>query len=190
MNPISHFFASWLVSNTTSLNRRERTLITIAGVVPDLDGLVIIGDFFSKNSEYPLELWGKYHHVLTHNIGFAILVTLCSLAIAKKRKYMTALLVWISFHLHLFGDLVGARGPEGYQWPIPYLLPFSNTWQLAWKGQWALNAWPNLVITAIAIISTLFLAWKKSYSPIEIISQKADNAFIEILHIRFGKPKL
>ncbi len=28
------------------------------------------------------------------------------------------LLVLFSFHLHLLGDLVGARGPDGDQWPI------------------------------------------------------------------------
>jgi hypothetical protein len=49
------------------------------------------------------------------------------------------------------GDLVGSRGPAGYQWPIPYLLPFSNSWHWTWKGQWALNAWPNILITIIAV---------------------------------------
>ena len=54
--------------------------------------------------------------------------------------WLTALLVFISFHLHLLCDLIGARGPDGDQWPIPYLKPFSNSVQLAWHGQWALNA--------------------------------------------------
>jgi hypothetical protein len=103
---------------------------------------------------------------------------------------MTAFLVWISFHLHLLGDLVGARGPEGYQWPIPYLLPFSNRWQWAWRGQWALNAWPNFIITIIAITLTFFFAWKRFYSPLELISYKADRIFVETLQKRFGKPKL
>jgi hypothetical protein len=190
MSPVTHFLTGWLVANTTKLKKRERILITMAGVIPDIDGLVIIVDFFTRNSERPLHLWGKFHHVLSHNIGFAIVVTIVSYFLAKNRKIITAILVWISFHLHLLGDLVGARGPEGYHWPVPYLLPFSNNWQLAWKGQWALNAWPNFIITGVALCCTFFLAWKRNFSPLEMISPKADKLFTNTLHKRFGEPSL
>ena len=190
MSPVTHFLSGWLIANTTKLKKRERILITIAGIIPDIDGLVIIVDFFTRNSERPLHLWSKFHHVLSHNIGFAIVVTIVSYFLAKNRKNITTILVCISFHLHLLGDLVGARGPEGYHWPIPYLLPFSNSWQLAWKGQWALNAWPNFIITGVALFCTFFLAWKSSFSPLEIISCKADKLFINTLHKRFGEPNL
>lgn len=29
--------------------------------------------------------------------------------------------------------MLGSRGPDGYQWPIPYLSPFSSAVQLSWK---------------------------------------------------------
>jgi LexA-binding, inner membrane-associated putative hydrolase len=189
MSPVSHTFISWLVGNTARLGRRERALILIAGVIPDIDGLGIIGDLLTRNSEHPLEWWGKYHHVLAHNIGFAILLAVAGYFIARQRKFLTAGLTLVSVHIHFFCDIIGARGPEGHQWPIPYLLPFSNSWQLQWSGQWYLNAWPNFVITGIAVALTFFLAWKRSYSPIELISRKADNAFVDTLHTRFGKPK-
>ena len=64
--------------------------------------------------------------MLGHNLGFAIFSDCRSPHIFANRKLTTALLVFISFHLHLLADLVGARGPDGDQWPIPYLLPFSN----------------------------------------------------------------
>ncbi|HIL72318.1 MAG TPA: hypothetical protein EYG38_20980 [Verrucomicrobia bacterium] len=97
------------------------------------------------------------------------------------------LLAWISFHLHLLGDLFGARGPDGDQWPIPYLLPFSDSWQWVWQGQWALNAWPNMLITAGLILSTLILARRKGFSPLEIISLKADKIFVDTIQARFRK---
>ncbi|MGA1790204.1 MAG: metal-dependent hydrolase [bacterium] len=187
MSPITHFFLSWLVANSANIDRRDRALVTIAGVIPDLDGLVIIADFLTQNSERPLQWWGNYHHVLAHNIGFAILVTLGCIAIAKRRL-VTPFLVWITFHIHLIGDVIGARGPDGNQWPIPYLLPFSDTWQWSWRGQWALNAWPNFLITGAAIFLTFFLAWKRGYSPIEIFSKSADRVFVGTLHGRFGNP--
>ena len=161
------------------------TLITLAGVAPDIDGLGIVADLLTRNTEHPLEWWGTYHHVLAHNIGFGLLVTAC-VFFASTRRRVTAILAFLSFHLHLICDLVGARGPEGYQWPIHYLLPFSDAWQLTYEGQWALNAWPNFVITGAAILIIFYLAWKRGYSPLEMVSRKADQVFVETLRKRFG----
>jgi hypothetical protein len=91
----------------------------------------------------------------------------------------------MSFHLHLMADLLGARGPDGDQWPIPYLLPFSNQWQLTWSGQWALNAWPNFAITGTLIAVTIWLARRRGFSPLELFSRRADAVFVSTLRRRF-----
>ena len=70
MNPASHFLISWLTANTIQLDRRERFLITFSGLAPDADGLGIIGDCLTRNSDKPLQWWGEYHHLLGHNIAF------------------------------------------------------------------------------------------------------------------------
>jgi inner membrane protein len=184
MSPITHFLAGWLVGNAADLNRRERATVAVAGVIPDIDGLGLIAEIATRNSAHPLTWWSDYHHVLGHNIGFCLLVTLAGFALAKKR-WRTAALVFVSFNLHLLCDLVGARGPDGNQWPIPYLLPLSRAWNLTWSGQWALNAWPNLVITALALAATLWLAWKRGYSPLEMFSSRLDRALVETLRRRF-----
>jgi len=185
MSPITHFFMGWAVANSVpSLSKRERALITWAGVVPDADGLGIIAEKLTEHSAHPLNWWSEYHHVLGHNIGFAMVVTVAA-AIFAKRKLTTALLVCISFHLHLIADLVGARGPDGDQWPIPYLLPFSNQWQLTWSGQWALNAWPNFIITGTLIVATLLLARQRGFSLLEMFSLKLDAIVIATLRNRF-----
>jgi membrane-bound metal-dependent hydrolase YbcI (DUF457 family) len=189
MSPVSHFFIGWLTANAAQVDRRERMLITVSGIIPDVDGLVILGDYLAGNSMSRLELWARYHHVLAHNIGFALLVAVVAALLARRRGAVTALFVWISFHLHLLGDLIGSRGPDGYQWPIPYLLPFSNEWQWVWKGQWALNSRPNLLVTMLAVGASFYLAWKSGYSPLEMISDRVDRSFIAALRNRFGNPK-
>jgi len=159
-------------------------MVTWASVVPDVDGLGIIAERLTQNARHPLTWWSDYHHVLGHNLGFAIVVATLA-AIFAKQKIKVTLLVLFSFHLHLLADLVGARGPDGDQWPIPYLLPFSNQVQLAWSGQWALNAWPNMVITGGLIAIMLICARQRGFSPLEMLSSKADALFVHALRTRF-----
>jgi inner membrane protein len=95
------------------------------------------------------------------------------------------LLALVSFHIHLLEDVLGSRGPEGYQWPIPYLAPFSPVLQLTWHGQWGLNAWQNVLITIVLLLITLWLAWRRGFSPLEMVSTRADVALIASLRRRF-----
>src|SRR5215813_8477848 len=98
----------WAVASVVpTLTKRERAMVTWASVVPDLDGLGIIPEKLTQNSSHPLNWWSEYHHVLGHNIGFALVVTVLA-AIFARQKITTSLLVFLSFHLHLFADLIGA----------------------------------------------------------------------------------
>jgi hypothetical protein len=96
-------------------------------------------------------------------------------------------MVFLSFHLHLLCDLVGARGPDGYQWPIPYLKPFSNSVQLTWSHQWILNGWQNFVITSILLFVALWIAWRRGESPLQFASARADRALTQALRTRFSR---
>lgn len=185
MSPITHFFMGWAVANTVpSLTKRDRAFVTWASVVPDIDGLGIIAEQLTQHSSHPLTWWSDYHHVLGHNLGFALVVPVVA-AVFARQKIWTTLLVVFSFHLHLLADLVGARGPDGDQWPIPYLLPFAKHVQLTWSGQWALNAWPNVVITAVLIGLAVMLARQRGFSPVEMFSVKGDAACVRALRNRF-----
>jgi hypothetical protein len=185
MSPITRFLMGWAVANSApSLDKRERAMVTWASVVPDIDGLGIVADWLTRNSSHPLNWWGDYHHILAHNLCFALIVAVVAVILAKQKAKAT-LLVLLSFHLHLLADLVGARGPDGEQWPIPYLLPFMKEVQLTWSGQWALNAWPNFVGTAVLVGITLILARRRGFSPLEMFSSKADAIFVSALRARF-----
>jgi hypothetical protein len=180
MNPVSHLLTGWVVANTVDLTARDRALVTLAGVLPDIDGLGIITEILTEHTTSPLLWYSQYHHVLCHNLGFGLLLVVTAILFGIRR-WMTAFLVLVVFHLHLLGDLVGSRGPDGYQWPIPYWAPFSDRWKLIWTGQWELNAWPNVLITTLLLAATIYIARKKGRSPLEMVSKRADSAFVSIL---------
>lgn len=207
MSPVTHFFAGWLLASVsptgrpTALTRREKALVVAAAVAPDLDGLGIIPELLTRNTSHPLLWFSEYHHSL-HTLAFALVCTLAAYLIAgpmanfsfgpsikgrplPTRPWLTAFLVFVSFHLHLLCDIIGARGPDGDQWPIPYLKPFSNSVQLTWHGQWALNAWQNFAITGLLLVAIFWLAWKHATSPLELFSQSANQALTHTLRNRF-----
>ena len=160
--------------------------MTLAGVVPDIDGLGVIVEILTRHSRHPLEWFSTYHHATGHACSPA--TPNASLLVARQR-WKIAPLTFLSFHLHLLEDLLGARGPDSYPWPIPYLMPFSQAGTLSWIGQWALNAWPNFLITGALLIATFYLAWRRGYSPLEMVSLKADAAFVGALRNGFSLPE-
>jgi hypothetical protein len=184
MNPITHFLASWTVANVAELDKRERAAVTLAGIVPDIDGFGLFAERLTTDSNHPITWWSDYHHVLAHNLFFGLIITAVCISVAT-RKWTVAALALLSFHVHLLGDVIGAGGPDGEHWPIPYLWPFTERVQLVWQGQWAINAWQNVAITGLLLVVTFVLAWRRGYSPLEMISNKADIAFVRTLKERF-----
>ncbi len=183
MSPVTHFLTGWVFANCFRIERKERALVTLACVAPDLDGLGIIPELLTRNSAHPLLWFSQYHHSL-HNLAFALVVAAIAFALATQ-KWKTGMLALLSFHVHLFEDVLGSRGPDGDQWPIPYLAPFSSALQLTWRSQWELNAWPNIAITIALLSITFWLAWRRGFSPLEMVSAKADCAFVSTLRRRF-----
>jgi hypothetical protein len=188
VNPVTHLLAGWFVANTVPLSRRDRTLVTLSGVIPDIDGLGIIADLATRGSPAPLDWYWRFHHTLGHNLAFGLVVTTAAFCLATRRRVAAALAL-LSFHLHLLGDVIGSGGgPGSYQWSVPYLVPFSDALQIVWEGQWALNAWPNIVITVFLVAAAFYLAWRRGSSPVELISRRADTVFVDTLRARFGVP--
>jgi inner membrane protein len=183
VSPVTHLLVGWMVAQA-GRTRKERAVIALTGVAPDIDGIGIVPEVLTAHSQHPLLWFSQYHHVLGHNIGFAVLVAVVAYLLCRSWK--VTMLVFLSFHLHLFCDLIGARGPEGYQWPLPYLSPFSDKWQLVWSAQWRLNAWPNFAITFALLSATFYLAWRRGFSPVEMMSKKWDAEFVATLRKRFS----
>lgn len=171
MNPIVHAELSWLGAQKL-LDRRDRLLVTLAGVAPDLDGVSIV---------FGEEAYGKWHHVLTHGLVSAVVLSLVFAAFAKRRLAVLGL-AFVMFHLHLLCDLAGS-GPG---WPIAYLQPFSGA-ELSWSGQWNLASWQNSVIGLGATLAVLACAVPYSRTLVELVSLKADAEVVKAIRARFGR---
>src|SRR5262245_45733471 len=115
MSPITHFLIGWATANATQLDRRDRAVVTIAGILPDVDGLGLVAELMTRNSAHPLNWWSDYHHVRGHNVGFALGVSGLAFCLGRSH-WRTAALACLSIHLHLLCDILGARGPDGHQW--------------------------------------------------------------------------
>lgn len=185
MSPVSHFLISWVVANTVpDLDRRERAFITLAGIAPDIDGFGAPVEMLTKGTANELRWFADYHHVLCHNGLFCIILALLAISFARNRKKLVGLFVLLTSHAHFLCDLVGSKGPDGSHWPIPYLNPFYSGLRLEWDGQWELNSWQNYSITGVVLVTAIWLAIRRGYSPVEIISPKADKVVVEAFQNR------
>ena len=187
MSPVTHALVGWAVACSVPLNRHERGLVTLAAIIPDLDGVGILVDFVSRHSGSPTDFRGTDHHTLGHNLSIGVICAVVVFMLSQRRWITTALVV-VSFHLHLIGDVLGARGPDGDQWPIPCLFPFTDSIQWVWSGQWPLNAWPNFLITGGFLVFTLYIAWRDGISPLALVSATGNQKLVQALRARFGDP--
>ncbi len=183
MSPVTHLLHGWALAQFLG-ERRDRIIVTVAAVVPDVDGLGIVPEILTRHSTHPLNWFSEYHHLLAHNLWAALLTTVAAAALARK-KAATALLACASFHLHLLGDLLGSRGPDGYQWPIQYLYPVSSK-EWTWSGQWSLASWQNVVITIALLVFAWYVARVKRITPVEMFSTCADAAVVRTIVRRRG----
>lgn len=183
MSPVTHVLISWSAASLLPLSKKDRILVTLAGLIPDFDGLGLLWDLASRDSLH--SLWSRFHHILGHNLAFGLGLSLATMLVATRR-WMTALAVFAIFHLHLLGDLLGARAPDEI-WTIPYLLPFSAQ-EFSWSGQWPLTSWQNFLITVVFLFFALYQTWRQGHSPLEAVSGTGDAQLVAALRARFGTP--
>ena len=169
MNPIVHAELSWLMSQGLR-ERRDRILVTLAGLSPDLDGLSLLGGE---------DLYGRYHHVLSHGYVGALAVAAVCTAFARQRRAV-ALLSLAAFHLHLLCDLAGS-GPG---WPLYYFWPTSMR-EWFWEGQWDLASWQNSLIGMAATLACLACALRWRRTLVEVLSVRWDAQVTRALRARF-----
>jgi inner membrane protein len=170
MNPIVHGELSWLVAQRLQA-RRDRVIVTVAGLSPDLDGLSLLGG---------TDAYARWHHVLLHGIAAAVLVATVSAALGRQRLQV-ALLAFLAFHLHLACDFVGS-GPG---WGLSYWWPFSVA-EVSWAGQWDLASWQNAVIGLAATLACLACARFFGRTPVELFSVQHDAAVVKTVRARIG----
>jgi hypothetical protein len=182
MSPLTHLLASWIVAAKTTDNPRDCRLVTLAGVAPDLDGLGLLADWANgalatgKYYYYP-----QYHHWLMHGLAGALGCSALLAAFGRRRARVFCLSM-LTFHLHLFCDLLGSRGPDKMDmWPILYFGPISQHPMWVWKHQWPLDGWQNFVITMALLLWSLGMAIKRGDSVVGVFNRRADKVFVATL---------
>jgi len=55
------------------------------------------------------------------------------------------------------------------------------------RSHWPLNSWQNIALTAVLLLITFWLAWARGYSPLEMVPEKADGAFVGALRRRAAR---
>ncbi len=184
MSPGAHFIGSWLIGSVATKTPRDRKLITLAGILPDIDGLgmavdVAKGIFSGEPTTY--HYYHKFHHILCH--GWPAALVICGLLTCfATNRWRTLGFCLLTFHLHLLCDLLGSRGPSPADlWPICYGEPLFRQPVWFWKSQWRLDGWQNLTIFVIIFLGSLWRAVRLGNSFVEVFSRKADEVFVRVL---------
>jgi inner membrane protein len=155
--------SGWCVANLFRLTPQERFCCMLAASLADIDG---IGILVSRS------LYWDWHHLLGHNLPFAIAISLAMLPLSKHR--LKAPLIYLGLaHLHLLMDYFGS-GPG---WPIYYLWPFSNGKVLNGHA-WEFFSWQNITIAAALLAWTIAIAVRKSRTPLEYLMPALDQKLV------------
>ena len=184
MSPLTHLVGSWLIASVTTDNPRDRKLVTLAGILPDADGLGIEADAVRSlisGRESTFQCYQHFHHMLLHGWPGALAVTALLVCFARRRLRVAILCLFV-FHLHLFCDLIGSRGPTpGDLWPIAYGEPLFRHPYWFWKGQWKLDGWQNQTVFAAIFALSLWFAAGRGYSFVELASRRLDLMVVGVL---------
>lgn len=185
MHPVTHLLIGWTVAEHAVQDRRDKALVAWASVVPDLDGLGLPVDWICRALGYDTAFYEQFHRVALHGLPGAVLITALFTCFARERL-RAAPWIFVSYHLHLLGDVLGSRGSNPTDiWPIHYFSPVSDAHSIAWAGQWPLTGWQNTSLTVVVMAYAVALAIRRGYSPVGLFSVRADGRFVAALQARW-----
>jgi inner membrane protein len=181
VSPVTHFLFGWVAFERLFPTRRDKAIVALAGIAPDLDGLGMVVDLANRALHRPeTAYYHEFHRLLSHGLPAAVVAVL-AFALGRRRLSV-ALATFAAVHLHLLCDLAGSRGSDpGDLWPIHYLEPLAREPVFAWVHQWPLVGWQNLAITAALMFVTMRRAARLGHSPVGLASERADAVFVGVL---------
>lgn len=164
---VGHGQVGWLLAKVARLERRDRTLVTWCGILPDLDALTLLGG---------QDAYLRGHHVYLHNFLTAALLGVGAGALSRRR-WLTALLGLGAALLHFASDGFGYL-------ELRPLWPFSRlVWWPNGGRHWVAGIGEIVVPTVLLGIGVaIFARWR--ISPFEAISPRIDGAIVGKLRAR------
>ncbi len=184
----SHLIITWFAADAAGLDApRERRIVALSGLAPDIDVLAYIGAIFYFGFDKDLafeHVWEVFHHRYTHGFGFVLLTGVVAYLIARhgrgkeghRRAVAVAALSMAASMIHVFCDVIGG-GPT---WPVYPLWPMSDFgWTVSWS--WTLADWPNNLILFSCLAGMMIYGRLSGHSPLEAINYDLDRWFVKVL---------
>jgi len=168
MHPPTHIMSGWCIGNLFPFTPRQRLFCMIAATAADVDG---VGKIISE------DLYFKYHHILGHNLTFAILGSTI-LAAFSIRRVLSWIVYLALFHLHIFMDLWGS----GKDWPIAYWWPFKTApeYWLSNPYGWDFYSWQNILAAFLFLCWTIWIGYKRRRTPLEVLMPSLDRRLVRL----------
>jgi inner membrane protein len=182
VSPLTHLFTSWVIAAKATDHPRDCRLVAWAGILPDVDELGLLLDIIGPMlGGRQTHFYHQYHHYLLHGVFGAIAITLL-LTLFASRRWRVAMLALLVFHLHLFCDFIGSRGPSPEDlWPIFYFGPFAKDPMWIWQGQWRLDGWQNKLVFLAVFVWSLKLSLARGDSVVGVFHRRADAVVVSVL---------
>lgn len=127
---------------------------------------------------FGLDAYGRYHHLLAHNLLFGTLLTAASVRWVGLKPRSLGLVV-TAFLSHLVGDYWGS-GPGWGLWP---LLPFSRAYFMS-PNAWDLVSWQNIFITLCALAVAWQIALRRGRTPLEFVHAGLERTVVDTIQLR------
>jgi membrane-bound metal-dependent hydrolase YbcI (DUF457 family) len=164
-----HAQVGWFLARACRLERRDRRLVAIASMLPDIDAIGILGGY---------RLYFTTHHVWLHNV-FAATAFALGAACLARRRVATALLAFAGVALHVVSDGFG-------------LLALTPLWP---ASSWVF--WPNddrywvaaigeILVPALLIAAQVALARREGISVLEVLPRRWEDWLRARWRERFG----
>src|ERR1044071_7449415 len=93
LSPLTHLLASWTTGDIGHLHKRDLALVTLAGIMPDLDGFGLLIDLYNWLIRHARTYYyQQYHHEILHGLFGAIVISLavCLLSSNRLRVFVLA----------------------------------------------------------------------------------------------------
>ncbi len=164
LSPIAHLQYGWWFAHWGDFNRRQRAAIALAGAAPDLDGLSFVAGS---------EPFHRYHHILFHNLGSVLAVTVLA-GLLFWRRPRASVLVAFAFAMHIVEDYATVAWNQ-YPWSpfSPAAVNLSDHLP-GWVVQGVLQVAAMVFIVAM----TVWIYLRHRRTPLEILSPAIDRLVV------------